>query len=133
MLHYFVVSPGGEACGHRHRSMGARLAECWRTRGKGQVWYVNHEGAEIALSAAALGPLRALLPTRGPGRPVSRVPLTEQGRPLYTRLSVTERARFEAAALVSGVDLGTWVVTLMEREAGAIEGQAKTGCSPETP
>jgi hypothetical protein len=89
---------------------GGRGGRCLRVDGV--------TGVHSYLTAAQLEPLRAFLPSRGRGRPAGQTPRVEQASPLYARLSVTDRARFEAVARARGYDdLGKWAVALMEAAA----------------
>lgn len=122
-MHYFVVNGAGQPCGHTHRDMGPRLAACWRKAGKATsaVRYRDSQGNEGTLADSALAPVRALLPTRPVGRPPSVDPVVVQGKPLYLRLSVDERARFDALAKGAGVELGQWAKGLMEAAANSVK------------
>jgi hypothetical protein len=118
-MYYYVVDVAGQTCGHTHRDMGLSLAKCWRKAGKARarVWQCTSRdgGTHTVVPSASLAPLRALLPSREPGRPAGQTTLTEQGKPLYVRLSVAERERYEGLARAAGMELGPWVLSLMEK------------------
>lgn len=122
-MHYYVLLPSGQTCGHIHREINRGLSRCWGAKPRHRVVCVSDVGRHDPLTAAALAPLRAFLPTRGRGRPAGQTPRVEQASPLYARLSTAERTRFEAIATAAGFpDLGTWALALMEREAAAPAG-----------
>jgi hypothetical protein len=103
------------SCGHAHRELGPPVAKCWR--GVGQVWEVRDDGHHVQLQGGQLEPLRAFFSTRGPGRPAGQTPRIEQASPLYARLSVPERQRYESVAKAAGMELGAFALHLLERAA----------------
>lgn len=117
-MQYYVVLPSGMTCGHVHVAMNKGLARCWSAIPGRRVIAVSDIGEHRPLTAVQIAPLRAFLSLRGRGRPAGQTPLVAQASPLYARLSVDARARFEAAARSSGYDdLGKWAVALMEAAA----------------
>lgn len=116
--YYYVVGRAGESCGHHHQDLAAKVAKCRQRAGAGaHVWECDSVGRHRTLPAAALEPLRAFAPTRGRGRPAGQAPLTEQGKPLYARLSVAERQRFDAVAKRHDMELGEYALFLLEAAA----------------
>lgn len=124
--YFYVVDHGGESCGHQHADLtGGTLARCAATARKRapkgwrpDVWVCNDDGSHARAPREARAALANVLPARGAGRPAGQKPRIEQASPLYARLSVAERARYEALARAAGVpDLGAWALALMEREA----------------
>lgn len=126
MAKYYYVTqrhvPG--SCRHAHRDLGPAVAKCWR--GVGQVWEVRDDGHHVQLQGPQLEPLRAFFSTRGRGRPAGQTPRIEQATALYARLSVAERARYQALADAAGIpDLGRYAVSLMERAAQDTDDRAR--------
>lgn len=124
--YYYVVSHAGAPCGHRHADLaGQTLIRCaaaarrsapdgW----KPDLWIVNEAGENVRASRPMREALAAALPSRGSGTWKRETPRTEQASPLYHRLSVPERQRYQALADAAGIpDLGDYALALFEREA----------------
>lgn len=124
--YYYVMSHSGETCGHRHSDLqGKTLRRCAAAFRRAapenwtpDLWTVDDTGTHIRAPRAAREALAAALPSRGPGTWERATPRIEQASPLYRRLSVPERQRYQALADAAGIhDLGDYALALLEREA----------------
>jgi hypothetical protein len=124
--YYYVMSHSGETCGHCHSDLqGKTLRRCAaafrRVAPEGwtpDLWTVDDTGTHARAPRALRDALARELPSRGPGTWERTTPRIEQASPLYRRLSVPERQRYQALASAAGIpDLGEYALALFEREA----------------
>lgn len=118
--YYYILSPEGDSCGHRHGAIDApALRRCARVfhGGVPVVWHVDAKGIHARVPRSQLAQAGLLAPPGKPGPKPGAKPRVEQASPLYHRLSADQRARFERVAKRHGMELGAYALFLLEHAA----------------